>query len=611
MTDTETKNEAPLKLNVGLWRKLLKLSKAYWIDLLLLFVTMGLVSAIDVIWPLVTRHVIDEHITPGRTEGLGLVCAVYILLMVVQTALCYAFQYFAMRAETGICWTIRDKAYRHLQALPFSYYDKTPAGTILSRLTSDCQRLGETIGWALCDIGYSLAYIVLAGVSMLRLSRELTGKVLLVIPVLAVLSWVFQRKILKAQRRVRRTNSQITAAFNEGILGAATSKTLPREEENIREFDELADKMRAYGMRSATLSGLFLPLVITLSSAATSYALWAAGLKVYAGIMTVGTMQVFLSYTLQFFDPVRGLALTFSDILSAQAAAERVVELLETEPEIADSPAILAEYGDALHPRRENWPEMKGRITFESVSFHYGQGSDVLRDFSLDVQPGQTVALVGPTGAGKSTVVNLACRFYEPVSGRILIDGVDYRERSQLWLQSHLGYVLQEPRLFSGTIADNIRYGRLDATDEEIAAAAKMVNAHDLIMKKEKGYDTNVGEGGSLLSTGEKQLISFARAVLADPVLFVLDEATSSVDTDTERIIQEAITHVLRGRTAFIIAHRLSTIRSADQILYIDDGRIVEKGRHEDLMRLKGRYYELYTSQFALESTLEALKQTN
>ncbi len=607
----ENNKEAPLRLNVRLWRKLLGYSRPYWKDLALLFITMALVSAIDVIWPLVTRHVIDEHITPGTTSGLGRVIAVYIVLMILQTALCYAFQYFAIHAEYGICYTIRDMSYRHLQALPFSYYDKTPAGTILSRLTSDCARLGETIGWALCDIGYSITYIVLAGVSMLSLSRELTGRVLLVIPVLAVLSWVFQRKILKAQRKVRKTNSRITAAFNEGILGAATSKTLPREEENVRAFGALTGRMHALSMRSATLSGLFLPLVITLSSAATSYALWAAGLKVYAGIMTVGTMQVFISYTLQFFDPIRGLAITFSDILSAQAAAERVVELLETEPEIADSPEILAKYGDALDPHRENWPEMKGRITFEKVSFHYGQGSDVLRDFSLDVQPGQTVALVGPTGAGKSTVVNLACRFYEPVKGRILIDGVDYRERSQLWLQSHLGYVLQEPRLFSGTIADNIRYGRLDATDEEIKSAAKMVNAHDLIMNKEKGYDTPVGEGGALLSTGEKQLISFARAILADPVIFVLDEATSSVDTDTERIIQEAITHVLSGRTAFIIAHRLSTIRNADQILYIDDGRILEQGRHEELMRLKGKYYQLYTSQFALESTLEALKGSN
>ncbi len=603
----ETDSKAPTKLNFGLWSKLLKYSRPYWKDLAGLFITMGLVAVIDVIWPLITSYVIDQNITPGTTRGLPGIIAAYIALLIVQTILCYAFQMFAIRAESGVCWTIRSMAFRHLQALPFSYYDQTPAGSILTRLTGDCQRLGETIGWSLCDIGYTTAYIIFAAVSMWRLSRALTWKVFLVVPVLAVISWIFQKKILKAQRRVRKTNSQITAAFSEGILGAMTTKTLPREEESIAEFRTLTKQMHRFSMHSASLNGLFLPIVISLSSVATAYVMWAAGLNVYLGVMTVGTLQVFVHYTMQFFDPIQMLAMTFADILGAQAAAERVLQLLETEPEIADSPEILEKYGDALHPKKENWPPMRGGITFEHVDFHYGHGDEVLTDFCLDVQPGETIALVGPTGAGKSTVVNLACRFYEPTSGRILIDGVDYKERSQLWLQSHLGYVLQEPRLFSGTIADNIRYGRLDATDEEIRQAARLVNADDLITRKEKGYDTPVGEGGAFMSTGEKQLISFARAVLADPALFVLDEATSSVDTETEKMIQEAITTVLSGRTAFIIAHRLSTIRNADRILYIDGGKIAEQGKHEDLMRKKGLYWKLYTSQFTLESTMDAL----
>ncbi len=605
----ENESNVPLRLNLGLWRKLLGYSRAYWKDLILVFVCMWLVAWGDVLFPLLTARVMDEQIMKGTTRGLGRTAMLYVAVIAAQAVVCYGFQLFAIRAEGGICYTIRGRAYRHLQELPFSYYDRTPAGSILSRLTGDCSRLGETIGWSLCDIGYSLAFLAMAGISMLRLNASLTWRVFLVVPPLAAVSYVFQRLILRAQRAVRKTNSRITSSFSEGILGAMTSKTLPREEENISEFRELTGRMRSLSVHSATLSGLFFPVVMSLSAAATAYAMHAAGILVLEEAMTVGTLQVFVNYTLQFFDPIRSLSYTFSDILGAQAAAERVVELLETEPEIADTPEVTAVYGDALHPRKENWPAMEGRITFDHVSFHYGAGDAVLRDVSFDVAPGETLALVGPTGAGKSTIVNLACRFYEPSEGRILIDGTDYRERSQLWLQSHLGYVLQEPRLFSGTIADNIRYGRPEATDEEVRRAARLVNAEELILAREQGFDTPVGEGGALLSTGEKQLVSFARAILADPEIFILDEATSSVDTKTEQMIQNAITRVLHGRTAFIIAHRLSTVRGADRIFYVEDGRIAEQGSHEQLMKLRGRYWRLYTSQYAEEGTREALER--
>ncbi|MBQ8080854.1 MAG: ABC transporter ATP-binding protein, partial [Clostridia bacterium] len=398
-------------------------------------------------------------------------------------------------------------------------------------------------------------------------------------------------------------NSRITGAFNEGIMGAKTTKTLVREDENAREFRELTGEMRNTAVKAASLSALYLPIVVSLGSIATAYALWQTGNMALTGAMTLGTVQLFVNYTVQFFQPVRDIAATFSEMQSAQAAAERVVSLLDTEPDIRDTPEVIERFGDSFHPRRENWPEIKGEIEFKHVDFAYKDGERVLTDFNLHVRAGETIALVGPTGAGKSTVVNLLCRFYEPTAGQVLIDGVNYRERSQLWLQSNLGYVLQEPHLFSGTIMENIRYSRLEATDEEVKEAARLVNAEAFILKMEKGYQTEVGEGGSRLSTGEKQLISFARALLANPALFVLDEATSSVDTQTEQIIQRAIDQVLSGRTSFIIAHRLSTVRNADRILVIDNGRIKEAGTHQELLKAKGDYYRLYTNQFREEQT--------
>ena len=595
------------KLDFSLWRKLLRESRGHWKDLFWLAVTMAVVAGIDVIFPLLTAWAIDHPIAEGTTAGVGKLVAVYLALMAVQAVTCWGFQIFAMRAENGVCYDIRKKAFRRLQELPFSYYDKMPVGFIMSRMTSDCQRLGETIGWSLCDIAYSLVMLIAASVAMFSLNAALTWQVLVVVPPLAVISWFFQQKILRAHREVRKNNSKITGAFNEGIMGAKTTKTLVREDANTREFNVLTRDMHVSSMRAATLSSLYLPLVISLGSVATAWALRQGGVSVLGGVMTIGTLQVFVNYTVQFFEPIRSLAEIISEFQSTQAAAERVITLLETEPEIADTPEVTAVFGDEFHPKRENWPRIEGGIRFEHVDFRYAGGDEVLSDFCLDVKPGETIALVGPTGAGKSTVVNLACRFYEPTGGRILIDGVDYKERSLLWLESNLGYVLQEPRLFSGTIRENIRYGRLDATDEEICEAARLVNAESFILMKDKGYDTDVGEGGSLLSTGEKQLISFARAILANPRIFVLDEATSSVDTHTEQMIQHAITRVLEGRTSFIIAHRLSTVRTADRILVIENGRIAEEGNHETLMAARGKYWHLYTNQFAEENTMEAL----
>ena len=599
------------RFSLSLWKKILQYAKEYHKDLIKLMIVMGITAGCDVLFPLMTSYAIDHFVpTDGRaadTSTLPWFIAVYVALLLIQVAAIYYFLYLGGKVEVGTCYTIRRKAFRKLQELPFSYYDRMPVGYLMSRMTSDTQRLSETIGWSLLDLAWGGVMIVAASVAMFLNNWRLTLVVLLVVPPLAAISWWFQQRILKSYRAVRKTNSKITGAFNEGIMGAKTTKTLVREEMNMAEFSEMTREMHASSVRAASLNALYLPIVISLGSLATAWALWHGGALTLKGAMTLGVVQVFVNYTVQFFEPVRNIAAVFSEMQAAQAAAERVITLLDTQPDIVDSPEVEKEFGDSFRPRRENWPQIKGDIDFEHVDFQYREGERVLTDFNLHVNAGETIALVGPTGAGKSTVVNLVCRFYEPTAGSVKIDGVDYRRRSQLWLESNLGYVLQEPRLFSGTIRDNIRYGKLSATDEEIERAARLVNAEPFILRMEKGYDTDVGEGGSRLSTGEKQLISFARAILADPRIFILDEATSSVDTETEAVIQQAISQTLKGRTSFIIAHRLSTVRSADRILVIEDGQIRESGTHQELLRLRGSYYRLYMSQFEEERVQEIL----
>ena len=614
------------KFDLSLWRKLLRCAPRYKKHLAALAFFMGVNALIDVAFPLLTSYAIDHLITDNgaaptffmsraveitqslfHCPAMTAFIILYVSLVALSVATIYAFLYLGSVIEVGVCYEIRSQGFQKLQELPFSYYDRMPVGYLMSRMTSDIQRLAETIGWSLLDLCWGVVMLVMCSATMLSINWKLGLAVMLVLPPLGVISVWFERRILKAWRSVRKTNSRITGAFNEGIMGAKTTKTLVREDMNMEEFRQMAQEMRKSSVHAASLNALYLPIVISLGSMATAWALWQGGSLVAIGTMSLGVLQVFVNYTVQFFEPVRNIAGVFSEMQSAQAAAERVMTLLETAPDIVDSPEVIETFGDAFHPKRENWPEIHGDIDFEHVDFKYQEGEQVLRDFNLHVKAGETIALVGPTGAGKSTVVNLMCRFYEPTAGEIKIDGVDYRQRSQLWLQSHLGYVLQEPRLFSGTIRDNIRYGKLDATDEEIRRAAQLVNAEPFILRMEKGYDTDVGEGGSRLSTGEKQLISFARAILADPRIFVLDEATSSVDTETEVVIQNAIARVLSGRTSFIIAHRLSTVRAADRILVIEDGQIREMGAHRELLRQKGAYYKLYMSQFKEERAQEIL----
>ncbi len=596
------------KIDLGIWKRLLKYALRYKKVFYTLVALLLLVACVDIVLPLMSRYAIDNFVEKSTLEGIVPFVIVYLGLIALQAFNIAGFIKYAGKLEMNIAFDIRQQAFKKLQELSFSFYDKTAVGYLMARMVSDISRLSEMIAWSIVDMMWALAYVIGVMVTLMVLNYKLALIVLVVIPPLVVISIIFQRLILKYQRVVRKTNSRITGSFNEGIMGAMTSKTLVREQANTDEFVSLTGEMRRASIKATTLSAIFMPLVMFLGSIGTGLALERGGYEVMVMGLSFGTLSVFITYTMNFFEPIQQLAAILAEMQSAQASAERVITLIDTPCEITDTDEVVEKYGDSFHPKRENWEEIKGQIEFEHVSFSYKDGESVLDDFSLKVRAGETIALVGETGSGKSTIINLVCRFYEPTQGRILVDGRDYKERSQLWLQDKLGYVLQTPHLFSGSIRENICYGRKDATDEQVRAAARMVSAEEFILRLEKGYDTEVGEGGARLSTGEKQLISFARVILADPKIFVLDEATSSIDTETEQLIQNAITRVLKDRTSFIVAHRLSTIRNADRILVIKNGKIAEMGSHRQLIKQKGHYYDLYTTQFKEEASDEILR---
>ncbi|MEG1547232.1 MAG: ABC transporter ATP-binding protein [Clostridia bacterium] len=598
MSSAIVEQEYDKKVDLKVWKRLVQYALHYKRTVVALITILIAVAVIDIIYPLMSKYAIDNFIEQGTTVGLPVFCALYVTFVALQSCGVYFFVKLAGKIEMSVSYDIRQDAFKKLQSLSFSYYDKTAVGYLMARMVSDVARLSEMIAWSIVDMMWALAYVAGVIAAMMVLDFSLAMLVLVVMPPLAIISVIFQKRILKYQRIVRKTNSRITGAFNEGIMGAMTSKTLVREDINTKEFKLLTGEMRRASVKSAMLSALFMPIVMFLGAIGTGLVLFKGGYDVIFLGASFGTLAAFISYTTNFFEPIQQLAGILAELQSAQASAERVVTLIDTPCDIEDSADVVEKYGDSFSPKRENWEQINGDIEFKNVSFAYKGGETVLTDFNLSVRHGETIALVGETGAGKSTIVNLVCRFYEPTSGEILIDGVDYRRRSQLWLQDRLGYVLQSPHLFSGNIRDNIRYGRKDATDDEVCAAARMVHAEEFILKQENGYDSEVGEGGARLSTGEKQLISFARVILKDPRIFVLDEATSSIDTETEQLIQNAITTVLQNRTSFIVAHRLSTIRNANRILVIKDGGIAEVGTHAELLKLKGYYYDLYTTQF-------------
>ncbi|MEM7218937.1 MAG: ABC transporter ATP-binding protein [Pseudomonadota bacterium] len=591
------------RMNVDLWRQLFGYARRYPRELKLLAAFAVLTACMEVAYPLLTRGVVDEVAANGEQAVLWPWAVAY---GVVSALIAFAIGGFVRvggKIRTHVSYDIRTAGFENLQRLSFAYYDHRPVGWLMARMTSDCERLSNILAWGFLDVIWGSTMMIGIAGCMLVMNPKLALVVLSIIPVLAWVSIRFQRRILGSARIVRATNSRITASYNEAIMGVLTSKAFVREQANQQDFSGLTDKMRSASVTNLTQAAIYLPVVVTLASLAIGLTLAVGGFDLIGGVISAGTLVAFMAYARHFFDPVEQLGAWFAEMQMAQASAERILSLINARPEIEDSPTVRAALAaQAGAPPRDNVASDGGeatisRINLRNVGFHYDPAKPVLRDIDLDVQRGETIAIVGPTGGGKSTLVNLICRFYEPTSGTIEFNGVDYRNRSLAWLQSNIGMVLQNAHVFSGSIRENIRYGRLEASDAEVEDAARIAGAHDFIRAMEKGYDTETGEGGSQLSAGQKQLVSFARAILADPQVLVMDEATSSVDTETERRIQEGLTRVLAGRIAFVIAHRLSTIRNADRIVVVADGRIEELGNHAALMAQRGRYFELYRQQ--------------
>ena len=558
-----------------------------------------LVAGVDALYPLFNRYVLDHFIGEGTLDGLGRFVALYLFVILAQAVTWFLNASDCGKVEMHTNRILRNAAFNHLQTLSFSYYNQNSVGYIHARTMSDTGLIGELVSWRLMDLVWHGIYLVTVVVVMLLIDPRLTCWILLLVPVAAVLMAFFQKRLLKYNRQIRATNSKITGNYNEGITGARQIKVLAVEKKMNDDFRKDSSRMRHLAVREAHYSALFISTVALLSTVVLALVLWKGGKLTQQNLMLLGTLSVFMTYALEMLEPVQMIIQTLSAFVAAQVNIERLTRLLAEESDVRDTPEVSEKYGDSFTPKKENWEELSGDIEFRDVSFRYPDGDEwVLEHFDLKVPHGTNVAIVGETGAGKSTLVNLVCRFFEPTHGAVLIDGRDARERSQLWLHSNLGYVLQSPHLFSGTVRENLRYGKPDATDEEIMEALRLVSATDALSKMDKGLDSDVGEGGELLSTGEKQLFSFARAILADPKILVLDEATSSIDTVTEKAIQNAIKTVIRGRTSFVIAHRLSTIVDADVILVVKDGKIIGRGTHAELMRERGYYYELYTRQY-------------
>ncbi len=569
--------------------RIVQLAKPHWKWVLGFLFMITLVSVLDSYFTFLTSLIIDKAILGDDIEALKNIIIRYGLLILVQAAGVFGFIYLAGILGERIRYDLRKKMFTHLQELSLSYYNVTPVGWIMSRVTSDSERVAELVTWGFLDITWGIMNIATAAFFMLMINWQLALIVFLAIPILIFVAVQFKKKIIIEFRDVQRINSKITGAFNETITGVRVIKAFGREEHNMQEFDVLTSEMYRAGYRAAWLSALFLPIVMLISSFAVATIIWFGGYQTQIGNMSIGGIQAFVTYVVFMIWPIQEMARVYAELQRAIASAERIFSLVDAVPDISDRP-------DAFDPG-----SIQGDIVFEDVNFYYEEDKPVLQSFNLHIKRGETVALVGPTGGGKTTIVNLLCRFFEPKEGTICIGGRDYEDIALHAIQSRIGVVLQTPHLFSGTITDNIRYGKLGATDEEIRAAAQLAGAHDFIKKLDKGYDDEVGEGGNLLSVGQKQLISLARAVLREPEIFIMDEATSSVDTITEAHIQKGMENLMEDRTSFVIAHRLSTIKNADRILVIKDGSIIENGSHSELLRQRGHYYRLYTSQFRSE----------
>ncbi|OQX65366.1 MAG: ABC transporter [Anaerolinea sp. 4484_236] len=577
------------QLTMPVLKRIIALLKPHKLWALGFFVAIALTSALDGVFTFINKNIIDQGISAGDVDRMLELATIYGGFIVVQAIMVFGFVYLAGVLGERVQYDLRKMMFDHLQELSLSYYSQTSVGRLMARVTSDSSRVADLMTWGLLDVTWAVTNIATSVIFMSIINWRLALIVFAIIPVLVVVGIKFRQRILVEFRASRRANSKITGAYNENISGVRVVKALGREDENLSEFQALTGDMYRASYKAAWLSALFLPIVQIIAAIALGAIVWYGGIQSQAGLLTIGGIHAFVSYLTFMLWPIQDIARVYAEMQHSIASAERIFKLVDTTPDVHNLPgAVDAE-------------TLLGEIEFEHVDFYYEDRKPVLTDFTLKVQPGEMIALVGPTGGGKSTIVNLLCRFYEPKRGRVLINGRDYTEYTLESIHERVGIVLQTPHLFSGTIRENIRYGRLNASDESVEDAAKLAGAHDFIVSLPKGYEENVGEGGNLLSTGQKQLVSLARAVLSKPELFIMDEATSSVDTLTEALIQRGMENLMSGRTSFVVAHRLSTIRRANRILVIEDGKIAEIGSHAELLRERGHYYRLYTQQFRQE----------
>lgn len=560
----------------------------YKSSLIIAIILMTISSLLGVAGPAIIGFAIDRGIRAGSLETLRFWTLVFLVTTVGEWLTNRARVRIMAFVGTKIVADVRSELFRHLHHLTLNFYNNFSVGRLMSRLIGDVGVLLDFVTWSITGLFRSVFNLVGIVVAMLLLNWQLALVAFAVMPLMILLTNYWRERVRQAYRATRQRLALINGYLNESISGIRVTKSFTREERNSQHFDDLNLSFFEANIQATRLAAIFFPGVDFIGSLATALVVGVGGWLVLGDSLTAGTLVAVVLYVERFFDPIRELAQRYNTFQATMAASERLFELLDLAPDMVDAPGARP------------LPRIRGEVEFKDVSFAYRQdGRPVLHDVNLLAKPGERIALVGETGAGKSTIIRLVSRFYDVTEGALTIDGHDIRQVTSESLRQQLGIVLQDTFLFTGSVADNIRYGRLDATDEEVLAAAKAVGADDFIRRMPDGYDSEVGENGSNLSVGQRQLISFARALLADPRILILDEATSSVDTATERIIQRALDTLMEGRTSFVIAHRLSTIINADQILVLDHGRIVERGTHQELLARRGRYFNLYTMQWA------------